>query len=340
MFETKKANLLSTEAAVTLVAGLIVGLIPEMPWWLRGIGVLGTTALALHTGKRIERGVWKIAFPAVSIAILIAGTWNSIWLGFHQAFPRITEEETLATIIEFFAVSASCLAGYVFLLRPRGKEGYKAQVMAFGACVAAFGFATIVIGLAWQFQQNWAAGIKPTGAPVFSLVPPQISQTTAPRALPPPQQQATLTPFFSNYNLTEDGVKALAGELYKIRDALAKRIDLARMSTDGSAGGFSGNFVRACDQAGVDCPIGNLHPNSPDEKGLMIYVADPDKPPAAAKELQDALLKLGIDVPFVPRLGFGPTGFILFVGPRPRRAMFPLASPGPIPMLRDTLERT
>jgi hypothetical protein len=290
-----------------------------MPWWLRGIGVLGTIVLALHTGKRIERRLWKIAFPAVSITTLVAGTWDSIWLGFHQAFPRITEQETLATIIEFFAVSASCLAGYVFLLRPREKEGYKvlpAQVMAFGACVAVFGFVTIVIGLAWQFQQNWAAGIKPTGAPVFSLVPPQITRTTPPLSLPPPQQQAPQTPFFSDYNLTEAGVTALADELYKIRDALGKRIELDRMSTEGTAGAFIGNFGRACDRAGVDCPVGNVHPNSPDEKGLMIYVEDPNKPPAAAKELQAVLLKLGIDVPFVARLGFGPT-FTLFVGPKP-----------------------
>jgi|HubBroStandDraft_6_1064221.scaffolds.fasta_scaffold206128_2 hypothetical protein len=319
MFETKKGNLLSTEAAVTLVAGLIVGLIPEMPWWLRGIGVLGTVVLALHTGKRIERVAWKMAFPAVSITVLIAGTWNSIWLGFHQAFPRITEEATLATIIEFLAVSASCLAGYVFLLRPRGKEGYKvlpAQVMAFGACVAAFGFATLVIGLVWQFQQNWAAGIKPSGAPVFTLVPPQISQTPAPLALPSPQP-APQTPFFSDYNLTEAGVTALADELYKIRDALERRVELDKMNTEGTAGPFIANFGRACDRAGVECPVGSVHPNSPDEKGLMIYVADPNKPPAAAKELQAVLLKLGIDVPFVERPGFGPPTFTLFVGPRP-----------------------
>jgi hypothetical protein len=319
MFGTEKAYLLSTEAAVTLVAGLIVGLIPEMPWWLRGIGVLGTIVLALHTGKRIERRLWKIAFPAVSIAVLVAGTWDSIWLGFHQAFPRITEQETLATIIEFIAVSASCVAGYVFLLRPTGKEGYKvlpAQVMAFGACVAVFGFATILIGLAWQFQQNWAAGIKPTGAPVFSLVPPQITQTTAPLALPSPQQPASQTPFFSDYNLTEAGVTALPDELYKKRDALGKRVELGRMGTEGTAAPFISNFGRACDRAGMDCPVGNIHPNSPDEKGLMIYVEDTDKPPLAAKEFQAVLLKLGIDVPFVARPAFGPS-FTLFVGPKP-----------------------
>jgi hypothetical protein len=320
MFETEKAYLLSTEAAVTLVTGLIVGLIPEMPWWLRGLGVLGTIVLALHTGKRIERRVWKIAFPAGATILLVVGTWDSIWLGFHHAFPRIAEQETLATIIEFFAVSASCVAGYVFLLRPRGKEGYKvlpAQVMAFGACVAVFGFITIAIGLAWQFQQNWAAGIKPTGAPVFSLVPPQITQTAPPLALPPPQQQAPQTPFFSDYNLTEAGVTALADELYKVRDALERAVELNRMGTEGTATPFIGSFGRACDRAGVDCPVRNIHPNSPDEKGLMIYLAEPNKPPAAAKELQAVLLKLGIDVPFVARPGFGPPTFTLFVGPKP-----------------------
>jgi hypothetical protein len=89
------------------------------------------------------------------------------------------------------------------------------------------------------------------------------------------------------------------------------------MGTEGTATPFIGNFGRACDRAGVDCPVNNIHPNSPDERGFMIYVGDPDKPPAAAKELQAVLLKLGIDVPFVARPGFGPPTFTLFVGPKP-----------------------
>jgi hypothetical protein len=132
--------------------------------------------------------------------------------------------------------------------------------------------------------------------------------------LPAPQPQ-TPQPFFSDYNLTEAGVNALADELYKARDAFGKRIELDRMSTDGTAGGFVSNFVRACDRAGVDCSVANVHPNSPDEKGLMVYVSDVNKPPEAAQELRKILLKLGIDVPFVARQGAGASGS-LFVGPR------------------------
>jgi hypothetical protein len=117
--------------------------------------------------------------------------------------------------------------------------------------------------------------------------------------------------------LTEEGVSALADELYKVRDALGKRVELDKLGTDGSAGGFVSNFGRACDRAGVECPNGNVHPNSPNEKGLMIYVSDPSKPPEAAQVLRGVLLKLGINVPFVVRSDFGPTGFSLFVGPKP-----------------------
>ena len=62
-----------------------------------------------------------------------------------------------------------------------------------------------------------------------------------------------------------------------------------------------------------------MHPNSPDEKGLLIYVADPNKPPAAAEELRTILQKLGLNVPFVARPGFGENAFSLFIGPRPQQ---------------------
>jgi hypothetical protein len=191
------------------------------------------------------------------------------------------------------------------------------QVIAFGICLIGVGFLTAIVGLGWQFQQNWAAGIKPSGAPTFTLVPPQITQVPGLLALPAPQGQAPQTPFFSDYNLTEAGVSALADELYKVRDALGKRVELDKMGTEGSSGGFVSNFGRACDRAGVDCPIANVHPNSPDEKGLMIYISDLNKPPEAAQVLRTVLLKLGINVPFAVRPDFGPTVFSLFVGPKP-----------------------
>jgi hypothetical protein len=321
MEDTRGSTLLSPETGITLVLGLAVGLIPDMDWWLRALGVFGTVILALHTAMRLTNLRLKIAFPLGVVTFLVLGSWHSIWKGFHDAFPAVTEDDALSKIIEFSAVTVSGIAGYFFLLRPREKEGYRvlpAQVLAFGICLIGVGFFTALVGLGWQFKQNWAAGIKPNGAPTFTLVTPQITQSPPLPALPPPQgQPPEKTPFFSDYNLTEPGVIALADELYKVRDALGKRVELDRLGTDGSAGGFISNFGRACDRAGVECPGGNVHPNSPNEKGLMIYVNDPSKPPEAAQVLRTVLLKLGIDVPFVLRSDVAPTGFSLFVGPRP-----------------------
>jgi len=320
MQDSKRSTLLSLEGTISLAVGFYLGL-ADMTWELRALGVMVTSLLVLDVTRRIERSIWiKLAILIGGVGLLVNGTWARIWQGFHESFPAVTAETVLFRIIVAASIAVCCIAAYTFLIRPWGKEGYRvlpAQLIAFGMSIVGVGFLTALVGLGWQFQQNWAAGIKPSGAPVFTLVPPQITQTTAHLALPSPQQPASQTPFFSDYNLTEAGVTALADELYKIRDALGKKAELDRMSTEGTAAGFIGNFGRACDRAGVDCPVGTFHPNSPDEKGLMIYVVDPNKPPASAQELRAALLKLGIDVPFVARAGFDPLRFALFVGPKP-----------------------
>lgn len=320
MSDSDGKALLSVEAAVTLVCGLIVGLIPDMDWSLRALGVVGTSGLALHTARRLSRISLKVLFPIAAMSFLALGTWHSIWKGFHDAFPTVTGEDALSKIIEFAAIAVSGVAGYFFLLRPRAKWGYRvlpAQVMAFGICLIGVGFLTTLIGLGWQFRQNWAAGVRPSGAPTFTLVPPQITQSPGLPALPAPGEPASQTPYFSDYNLTEQGVSALADELFKERGALGSSIELGRLATDGTAGGFVSNFGRACDRAGIECPVSNVHPNAPDEKGLMIYVGDLSKPPASAEVLRSVLLKLGIDVPFTPRLGLPPERFIFLAGPRP-----------------------
>jgi hypothetical protein len=316
----ERRALLSVEAAATLVAGLIVGLIPEMEWWLRALGVFGTCVLAIHTGKRIEeRPVISVAFPLFTIFILVVGTWQFIWQGFHQSFPGVTEDTALSKIIEFSAVATSGFAGYYFIIRPRSIGGYKvlpAQIMAFGIIMMTAGLLTACIGLIWQFRQNWNSGTTPAGAPLFSLVSPQIQQTAPHPALPPPNP-ATATPFFSGYNLTDSGVTAFAEQLFAIRDAISRRVDVASMNTDPNAGALVNHIERACDQAGVECPTSGIHPNSPNERGLMIYVSSPEKPPEAATKLQEALLKIGVNVPFVARPGLEPTKMVLFVGPTP-----------------------
>ena len=320
----KKTSMWLPPLSLEMLLGLLVGLIPglvEMNWEIHGLLVLFAMGLTLHIATRLEvRLAGKIIFAAIILGILVFGSYRSIWSSFHEEFPAVTGEGALSRIIEFFSLVVCCIAAYIFLIRPRGKKGYRvlpAQLIAFGFCVIAAGLIPVAIGLAWQFQQNWAAGIKPSGAPIFTVGPPQITQTPPLPALPAPQQPTTQNPLFVNYNLTEDGVTVLTKELFKIRDALRMRIELDRMATDGTAGGFVGNFGRVCDQAGIECPVNNVHPNTPDERGIMIYVADFNKPPEAAQELRSALLKIGLDVPFVTRPGFGPDAFSLFIGPRP-----------------------
>lgn len=311
-------NMLSFEALVCLFAGSLLGL-AEMNWEFRTLGVVVTAFIAVDIARRIERSIWiKLAVAAGAIGILLLVTWHPIWVDFHESFPEATGEAVLARIVEFGALAGALIAAYVFLIRPSRREGYRvlpAQVVAFGACVMAFGLLTVGIGLIWQFQQNWAAGIKPSGAPVFSLIHPQILPATTP-ALAAPKQTAP-TPYFSGYNLTEDGVKALADELFKIRDGISKHIDLERMSTDPTSGGLASNIGRACDQAGIDCPVNFVHPNSPTDRGPMIFVGDPKNPPEAAEKLRAAFLNLGIDIPFVARPGFEAPRFALFLAPAP-----------------------
>lgn len=216
---------LSLEALIGLFVGLFVGLV-EMNWELRSLGVAFTAMLAVHIAKRLDGSLIRRTVVALgAIALLVIGTWHPIWISFHDDFPGVTGEAVLSRIIMCGALAACAAAGYFFLIRPRGKEGYQvlpAQLIAFGAIVMVAGFVPVTIGLVWQFQQNLAAGIKPTGAPVFSLVAPQITQAAPPLALPSPTPAPT-TPFYSDYDLTEAGVNALADELYKIRDVLKNK---------------------------------------------------------------------------------------------------------------------
>jgi hypothetical protein len=311
---------ISLETLIGLFVGLFPGLI-QMSWEFRALGLVFAIVLAVHIAGRLEVSrLSKIAIRTIAIGMLLDGTWLPIWIGFHADFPDITRETAVARIIEFCAVAACGIAVYVFLIRPQGRKGYRvlpAQVITVGICMVGAGFLTALIGLGWQYQQNWAAGISPSGAPTFTIGRPQITQASPPPALPPPQHPPEPTPYFSQsqYNLTGSGITALADELYKVRGTL-KTIQLDRMQTDGTANPFIDSFERSCDQAGINCPVVDVHPNSPDERGLMIYVADPSKPPEPAQELKTTLSKLGIDVPFVARPGLKEADFSLFVGPR------------------------
>jgi hypothetical protein len=106
------------------------------------LGSVGTCILSIHTGLRFERKALKIAFPVLTVIALACGTWEPIWEGFNENFPAALEESALATIVEFFAVTASGISFYFLILRPRRLRGYMvlpAQVIAFGISMIALG---------------------------------------------------------------------------------------------------------------------------------------------------------------------------------------------------------
>jgi hypothetical protein len=117
--------------------------------------------------------------------------------------------------------------------------------------------------------------------------------------------------------LTEEGVRALTTELYKLKDSL-KHIDVQRLLTDPSYTALWTGINKACDRAGIECPLSPGHLNSPDDRGIKIYVADINNPPESAKNLQGVLERLGLPSPFTLHPGgVLPGNFILFLGPAP-----------------------
>jgi hypothetical protein len=311
---------ISTEASIGILLGLLAWVV-ELTWEIRGLFTLIAAGLAVHIAQRLDyRLLIKVAIAAVTIGILVLGTYKPIWAGFHDDFPEVGSDAALSRIIQFSVVASCAIAGYIFLVRPWGKEGYRvlpAQLIAFGAIVVAAGFLPITVGLVWLFSQNRTTGVSPTGSPlaVTSVQQPaQIAHTPPPPALPPPTQNNN--PLVSGYSLTEEGIRVLTDELYKLKDSL-KLISVQHLSTDGSIGGLMSGINQACDRAGIECQFNNGHLNSPDDRGMMIYVNDPRKPPDLALKLQSVIERLGLHSPFAFHPGIAPDGFTLFLGPAP-----------------------
>jgi hypothetical protein len=116
------------------------------------------------------------------------------------------------------------------------------------------GFISLAIGLAWQFKQNLAAGVSPTGAPV-------LNQLSA----PPRQIAQTGSQFFQDYGLTTSAISKLTEALYKLKSNFSDLIPLQRLGTDTTSANLVNELYTACDRAGVPCWISNGHPNSPSE---------------------------------------------------------------------------
>jgi hypothetical protein len=311
---------ISTEASIGILLGLLAWVV-ELTWEIRGLFTLIAAGLAVHISKRLDyRLLIRVAIAAVTIGILVLGSYKPIWVGFHDDFPQVGSDAALSRLVQFFVCASCAIAGYIFLVRPWGREGYRvlpAQLIAFGAIVVAAGFLPIAVGLVWLFSQNWTHGISPTGAPLAVTAVPQpvqIAPTPSRPALPSPAQNNN--PFVSGYGLTEEGIRALTDELYKLKDSL-KQINVQHLGTDGSIGALMTGINQACDRAGIECQFANGHLNSPDDKGIMIYVNDSKKPPDLAMKLQGVLERLGLHSPFASHAGIAPDGFILFLGPAP-----------------------
>jgi hypothetical protein len=311
----------SLEALIGIFVGLFVGLV-EMNWELRSLGVLVASGLAVHITRRLYATILlKVAIAVIAIGLLAIGTYHQIWASFTDDFPTVTSETAITRIIEFLVLFICAVAAYTFIVRATGLRGYQilpAQLMLFGSIVIAAGFVPLAVGLAWQLRQNWQAGTAPTGAPVALTAgpqPPQIAQAPSPPALPAPIKKDNQ--FLDGYGLTEEGVRALTTELYKLKDSL-KHIDVQRLVTDPSYTTLWAGINKACDRAGIECPLAPGHLNSPDDRGIKIYVADINSPPESAKNLQGVLERLGLHSPFALHPGnVLPGSFILFLGPAP-----------------------
>lgn len=178
----------SLETSIGIFVGLVLGIV-DMNWELRSLGVLVASGLAIHIVRRFDATILlKIVIAAVAIGLLITGTYRQIWASFTEDFPTVTGEAALTRIIEFLSATIGVTSCYIFLIRPRSLKGYRvlpAQLIAFGFALVAAGSIPIAVGLLWQFQQNRAAGVSLTGAPVSSPSPaalpaigPQVPQIT------------------------------------------------------------------------------------------------------------------------------------------------------------------
>jgi hypothetical protein len=177
---------ISTEASIGILLGLLAWVV-ELTWEIRGLFTLIAAGLAVHIAGRLDyRLLIRVAITTVTIGILLLGAYKPIWAD----FPEVGSDAALSRIIQFLVVVTCAIAGYVFLVRPWGREGYRvlpAQLIAFGAIVVLAGCLPIAVGLIWLFSQNWTSGVSPTGAPVALAAGPQplqIAQAPSQPAFP------------------------------------------------------------------------------------------------------------------------------------------------------------
>jgi hypothetical protein len=201
------------------------------------------------------------------------------------------------------------------LRRTRPKGGSQRVTWGLGLIVLALAIGTVGAMLIYFGNKSESKDLtfnkEPSNFPVVVPVVP----ITPTRIEPSPVPSPALSPLFNDYRLTPAGIKALADELYKIKDVV-KPGDIRWMANDGQTLALATDFSKAYDRAGIDNALNMGRPNSPNETGVILMVNDPENEPASAKKFVSALKAVGIKSTLIRR-DVGTEHFVLLIGPRP-----------------------
>jgi hypothetical protein len=135
---------------------------------------------------------------------------------------------------------------------------------------------------------------------------------------PRPPTPPVPAPVALPYELSEAQIKDLADKLFKIKNLLAPSISIQRIMLDQPSVGLGFQLGRAFDRAGITPNYNWSHPNTPNDTGVRIRVANIQQIPDGAKQFALALKNVGnVNSYFETLSGVDPKSFIIFIGPKP-----------------------
>jgi hypothetical protein len=132
--------------------------------------------------------------------------------------------------------------------------------------------------------------------------------------LPPAQDK----PFSETYTFTYPDARKLGEEVFKIRGLLPPTLTLQYVY-DPNAPNVAWGLYEGIGFAGVQVnrPTQNI-PVTPQETGISLRVADPNKKPNSAKAFAGAIKNaLGVEAKYTPMRGLKNDQFVIFVGSNP-----------------------
>jgi hypothetical protein len=124
---------------------------------------------------------------------------------------------------------------------------------------------------------------------------------------------------FKKYDLTEEEIRALADEVFQIKNELSPQIDIQRIMLDDPSNRLSYKIGRAFDYASIKANYFYSRPNTPKDQGIRIRVLNIQEIPDGAKKLAEAFKKVGLSSNFEVTTGWeGSHGnFAIFFGSQP-----------------------